>query len=61
MSIAGYVPSKKPVINFDFVNGEYHGGPVYGISDTSATVVNKNGEVRKIDYWNRPILWSFLR
>jgi len=52
MSIAGYVPSKKPVINFDFVNGEYHGGPVYGISDTSATVVNKNGEVRKIDYWN---------
>ena len=52
MSIAGYVPSKKPVINFDFVNGEYHGGPVYGFSDTSATVVNKNGEVRKIDYWN---------
>ena len=52
MSIAGYVPSKKPVINFDFVNGEYHGGPVYGYSDTSATVVNKNGEVRKIDYWN---------
>ena len=52
MSIAGYVPSKKPVINFDFVNGEYHGGPVYGLSDSSATVVNKNGEVRKIDYWN---------
>ena len=52
MSIAGYVPSKKPVINFDFVNGEYHGGPIYGVSDTTATVVNKNGEVRKIDYWN---------
>jgi len=52
MSIAGYVPSKKPVINFDFVNGEYHGGPIYGYSDTTATHVNKNGEVRKIDYWN---------
>ena len=52
MSIAGYVPSKKPVINFDFVNGEFHGGPIYGYSDTTATVVNKNGEVRKIDYWN---------
>jgi len=52
MSIAGYVPSKKPVINFDFVNGEFHGGPIYGVSDTTATVVNKNGEVRKIDYWN---------
>ncbi|NDB56501.1 hypothetical protein EB169_11840 [archaeon] len=52
MSIAGYVPSKKPVINFDFVNGEFHGGPIYGYSDTTATHVNKNGEVRKIDYWN---------
>lgn len=52
MSIAGYVPSKKPVINFDFVNGEYHGGPIYGVSDNNATHVNKNGEVRKIDYWN---------
>jgi len=52
MSIAGYVPSKKPIANFDFVNGEYHGGPIYGYSDTTATVVNKNGEVRKIDYWN---------
>lgn len=52
MSIAAYVPSKKPVINFDFVNGEYHGGPIYGYSDTTATHVNKNGEVRKIDYWN---------
>jgi len=52
MSIAGYVPSKKPVINFDFVNGEYHGGPIYGQSDGTATHVNKNGEVRPIDYWN---------
>lgn len=52
MSIAGYVPSKKPVINFDFVNGEYHGGPIYGYSDINATHVNKNGEVRKTGYWN---------
>ena len=52
MSIAGYVPSKKPVINFDFVNGEYHGGPIYGYSDTTATHINKNGEIRPVGYWN---------
>lgn len=50
MSIAGYVPSKKPAMSFDFVNGEYHGGPIYGISSDNATYVDKNGDVKRVDH-----------